>query len=61
MKRGIQRGESNLASNQVLKCSPQPGTPREVHRGIWRREEGGERGDQEERSGSQKERDQASQ
>ena len=29
---GIKRGESNLASNQIPMCSPQPGTPREVHR-----------------------------
>ena len=28
----IKRGESNLASNQFLMCSPQPGTLREVHR-----------------------------
>ena len=28
---GIKRGESNLASNQFPMCSPQPGTPREVH------------------------------
>ena len=28
---GIKRGESNLASNQIPMCSPQPGTPREVH------------------------------
>ena len=28
---GIKRGESNLASNQIPRCSPQPGTPREVH------------------------------
>ena len=27
----IKRGESNLASNQIPMCSPQPGTPREVH------------------------------
>ena len=27
---GIKRGESKLASNQILMCSPQPGTPREV-------------------------------
>ena len=27
----IKRGESNLASNQILMCSPQSGTPREVH------------------------------
>ena len=29
---GIKRGESNLASNQFPKCSPQPRTPREIHR-----------------------------
>ena len=28
---GIKRGESKLASNQFPMCSPQPGTPREVH------------------------------
>ena len=28
---GIKRGESNLASNQIPMCSPQPGTPREVY------------------------------
>ena len=28
---GIKRGESSLASNQIPMCSPQPGTPREVH------------------------------
>ena len=28
----IKRGESKLASNQFPMCSPQPGTPREVHR-----------------------------
>ena len=27
----IKRGESNLASNQILMCSLQSGTPREVH------------------------------
>ena len=31
-RRGINRGESNLASNKFPLCSPQPGTPREVHR-----------------------------
>ena len=40
---GIKRGESNLASNQFPMCSPQPGTPREVHRVTQRREEGGRR------------------
>ena len=29
---GVKRGDSNLASNQLPKCSPQPGTPREIHR-----------------------------
>ena len=31
-RRGVKRGESNLASNQFPMCSPQSGTPREVHR-----------------------------
>ena len=38
---GIKKGETNLASNQLPKCSPQPGTPREIHRVTQRREEGG--------------------
>ena len=29
---GIKKGETNLTSNQFPKCSPQPGTPREIHR-----------------------------
>ena len=29
---GVKKGETNLASNQFLKCSPQPGIPREIHR-----------------------------
>ena len=40
---GIKRGKSNLASNQIPVCSPQPGTPKEVHRVTQRREEGGRR------------------
>ena len=28
---GIKREESNLASNQIPMCPPQPGTAREVH------------------------------
>jgi len=28
----VKRGESSLASNQFPKYSPQPGTPREIHR-----------------------------
>ena len=39
-KRGIKRGESKLASNQFPMCSPQPETPREVHRFTQRREQG---------------------
>ena len=31
-KRGSQRGEANLASNQFPKCSPQPRTLREIHK-----------------------------
>ena len=30
-REGIKRGESNLASSKIPMCSPQPGTPREVH------------------------------
>ena len=58
----IKRRESNLASNQFLMCSPQPGHPErfmELHR-----EEKGEEGDgrdQEEKRGCQKERDRSSQ
>ena len=29
---GIKREESHLASHQFPMCSPQPGTPRELHR-----------------------------
>ena len=29
---GVKRRETSLASNQFLKCSPQPGTPKEIHR-----------------------------
>ena len=28
---GIKKGKTNLANNQFLMCSPQSGTPREVH------------------------------
>ena len=37
---GIKRGESKLASNQFLMCSPQSGSLRDVHRVTQRREEG---------------------
>ena len=32
IKRGIKRRERDPASNQFPKCSPQPRTPREIHR-----------------------------
>ena len=38
---GIKRGESKLASNLFLMCTPQSGPLRDVHGGIQRREEGG--------------------
>ena len=31
--RGVKRRETNLAYDQFPKCSPQPGTPKEIHRG----------------------------
>ena len=31
-KRGVKRRETDLASNQFPKCSPQPGIPKEIHR-----------------------------
>ena len=31
-REGIKRRETDLASNQFPKCSPQPGTHREIHR-----------------------------
>ena len=36
-KRGNQRGENNLASNQFPMCSPQSGTLRDIHRVTQRR------------------------
>ena len=32
IKGGIKRRETDLASNQFPKCSPQPGIPKEIHR-----------------------------
>ena len=34
---GVKKGETNLASNQFPKCSPQPRTPREIHKVKKRR------------------------
>ena len=42
-REGIKRGESKLASNHFLMCSPQSGPLRDVHRVTQRREEGGRR------------------
>ena len=39
----IKRGESKLASNHFLMCTPQSGPLRDVHGVIQRREEGGGR------------------
>ena len=38
---GMKRGESKIASNHFPMCSPQLGTPREIHRVKQRRETGG--------------------
>ena len=54
----VKRLDSNLASNYFPMCSPQSGTPErftELHREEKREE--GDRGDQEEKKGSQKGRD----
>ena len=40
---GVKRRETNLASNQFPKCSPQSGTFGVVHGVIQRREDGGRR------------------
>ena len=40
---GIKRAGKNLVNNLFPMCSPQSGTPREVHRVTWRRKEGGGR------------------
>ena len=57
----VKRAETNLASNQFLKCCPQLGKPREIHRVKWRKEgEGGDRGDLGEKRECQKETEQSS-
>ena len=42
-RREVKRRETDIASNQFPKCSPQPRTPKEIHRVKWRREGGGRR------------------
>ena len=49
-REGIKRGESKLASNQFPMCSPQSGPLRDVHGVTQRREEEGDRGDQEDKN-----------
>ena len=52
---GVKRRETYLASNQFPKCSPQPGTPKEIHRvGREEKGEGEDSGDLGEKSESQK-------
>ena len=54
-KREVKRRETDLASNQFPKCSPQPGIPKEIQRVGQRREGvGGDRGDLGEKKESQK-------
>ena len=55
IKGGIKMRETHPASNQFPKCSPQLGTPKEIHR-VSREEkgEGGDRGDLGEKKESQK-------
>ena len=48
IKGGIKRSETDLASNQFPKCSPQPGTHNEIHRVEYRREGGGRPGGEKE-------------
>ena len=57
---GIKRGETDLASNQFPKCSPQSGSLRDVHEVTEKRQEG-DRGGQEDNMRNQKERDRSSQ
>ena len=40
IKGGIKRRETDPASSQFPKCSPQPGTHKEIHR-VWYRRKGG--------------------
>ena len=60
-REGIKIEETSLASNQFPKCSPQPRTPKEIHRVREEKGEGGDRGDLGEKRGSQKQRDRSSQ
>ena len=50
----IKRREADPASNQFPKCSPQPGTHKEIHRVGEEKGEGGDRGDLGDKKESQK-------
>ena len=55
IKGGIKRRETDPPSNQFPKCSPQPGTHKEIHRvGREEKVEGGNRGDPMEKKESPK-------
>ena len=62
-KGGFKRRETDPASNQFPRCSPQPRTHKEIHRVRYRKEnrEEGDRSGQEHKGGNQKERDRSSQ
>ena len=45
MKGGIKRRETDPASNKFSKCSPQPGTHKEIQSWVERKGGGGDRGD----------------
>ena len=52
---GVKRRETDPANNQFPKCSPQLGTPKEIHRvGREAKGEGGDRGDLGEKKKTQK-------
>jgi len=54
IKGGIKNRETDPASNQFLKCSPQSGTQRFTELGREEKGEGGDRGDLVEKKESQK-------
>ena len=51
---GVKKIETNLACDQFPKCSPQPGTHKEIHRVGEEKGEGGDRGDLGEEKESEK-------
>ena len=62
IKEGIKKRETDPASNQFLKCSPQPRTDKRFTKLCKEKKgEGGNRGDQDEMRWNQKRRKKASQ